>query len=498
VGQLFVEALLLSSLGAGLGLGIAHLALQEAKRELAGMDMIGFWVDYGLQPRSVSYAAALALIAAIIVGVLPGLKATGRRLSAHISRLGSGASARLGQTWTVLIVAQVAVAVAVLPTTMRVGFEQLRIISVRAAFPADEFLAAELALALPLRPGMDAETYRASVAARLGQLLPELERRLESEPAVAGVTMQGRRPLAKPLLVVENAPGPAPGGAHWIAGTGVASDYTELLGARVLAGRGLRPSDAGDAERNVVVNAAFVHDLLGDEPAIGRRVRFVAQPEPGQRPEELAPTPWLEIVGVVEDLVIGGSSDGSAYPATYYAVAPGQSQSATLLIRLRDGDTNTFAPRLRRVVASLDPALRLGAVGNLAGSFNTRLEATVVSALLLVLATVVLLSAAGIHALMSLTVTRRRREIGIRAALGARPARLLAGIFARAAWQLSLGGLVGSGLALALLDWEGKEGDVILPLVFVLTVMLLAGLVAAIPPARRGLRIQPLEALKEE
>jgi ABC-type antimicrobial peptide transport system permease subunit len=112
---------------------------------------------------------------------------------------------------------------------------------------------------------------------------------------------------------------------------------------------------------------------------------------------------------------------------------------------------------------------------------------------------VLLLSAAGIHALMSLTVTRRRREIGIRTALGADSSRLLANIFARAAWQLGLGGLVGSLLGAGLLLGSGaawREASISLGGVVML--LLTAGLAAAVGPARRGLRIRPMEALKEE
>ena len=103
---------------------------------------------------------------------------------------------------------------------------------------------------------------------------------------------------------------------------------------------------------------------------------------------------------------------------------------------------------------------------------------------------VVLLSAAGVHALMSVTVTRRRREIGVRAALGAQPQRLLMNVFSRAGAQLAFGALVGSALAAALLQGSGlglihNAGFVGV----VVGVMVLAGLIAATGPALRGLRI---------
>ena len=118
-------------------------------------------------------------------------------------------------------------------------------------------------------------------------------------------------------------------------------------------------------------------------------------------------------------------------------------------------------------------------------------------ALGLVTTSVLLLSAAGIYALMSFTVAQRTSEIGIRAALGARPRRILAGIFARTLRQLALGLLAGSLLSGVLVSLTGlglaRSAALLLSVV---AIMLAVGLLAALEPARRGLRIQPTEALR--
>jgi ABC-type antimicrobial peptide transport system permease subunit len=108
---------------------------------------------------------------------------------------------------------------------------------------------------------------------------------------------------------------------------------------------------------------------------------------------------------------------------------------------------------------------------------------------------VLLLSATGIHALMSFTVARRTREIGIRAALGASPGRIVAGIFSRAFLQIGTGVLAGSGLA-ALLGL-GSTREVLL-LLAADVIMLAVGLTASALPLRRALRIDPTEALRAE
>lgn len=92
---------------------------------------------------------------------------------------------------------------------------------------------------------MDGEAYRREAAARFGAQLPELERRLEAEPAVAGVIFEGGLPGRGSLIEVEGVPGPAESGVHDVSSTGVAPDYFALVGARVLTGRDFRDADAG-------------------------------------------------------------------------------------------------------------------------------------------------------------------------------------------------------------------------------------------------------------
>jgi putative ABC transport system permease protein len=118
----------------------------------------------------------------------------------------------------------------------------------------------------------------------------------------------------------------------------------------------------------------------------------------------------------------------------------------------------------------------------------------------LIMASVLLLSGAGIYALVSFTVSRRRKEIGIRTALGADPTRILRSVFARAAAQIVVGLLTGvvAIVALDLLSQGtllGGKQVFLLPAISVL--MLIAGLLAVIGPARRALRIQPVEALRD-
>jgi ABC-type antimicrobial peptide transport system permease subunit len=160
------------------------------------------------------------------------------------------------------------------------------------------------------------------------------------------------------------------------------------------------------------------------------------------------------------------------------------------------------AERLTAVVSGLDSQLRVGrprSFGEIYGphrfgdhTFGIMLSAAVVI--------VLLFSMAGIYTLTTFIVTQRRREIGVRSALGAPPRRLLAGIFGRAAVPLLIGAVAGCGVAIGLLSWLpiAEAGGVRIPGVVPGSagLMIVIGLVAVAGPARRAIHIDPTEALR--
>jgi ABC-type antimicrobial peptide transport system permease subunit len=169
---------------------------------------------------------------------------------------------------------------------------------------------------------------------------------------------------------------------------------------------------------------------------------------------------------------------------------------------MRGNEPPRFSSRLRDLALALDPTLRLRVV-TLSEMKRQQLIALRLMLLgsTLVIVTVLLLSAAGIYAMMSFTVSQRRKEIGIRAALGANAGQLLRSIFTKAALQLAAGVAVGTALAFMIdraSDGEmlGTFGRSLVPVTALLVTIV--GLFATMGPARRGLRIQPTEALRAE
>ena len=193
----------------------------------------------------------------------------------------------------------------------------------------------------------------------------------------------------------------------------------------------MMPRPESDA---VIVNRTFVRALLADEEPLGRRVRYADGPSQGR---------WYEIVGVSTDVPANDER-----PAMYHPLAPGQQNPVTLALRL-PLDRAGMADRLRALATRIDARLGVDEYRTLDETYaelRAQNEAAA-RALLIVTSSVLLLSAAGMYALMSFTVNQRRREIGIRAALGAQPGQLLAGVFRRAFAQVSIGAAAGMVLA---------------------------------------------------
>jgi ABC-type antimicrobial peptide transport system permease subunit len=174
-----------------------------------------------------------------------------------------------------------------------------------------------------------------------------------------------------------------------------------------------------------------------------------------------------------------------------------------MLLRVRASEAGQFTSELRRLVADVDPLLRLERVETIEAMVQQEYVETpvILGTIVGLSASILLLAIAGLYAMMSFTVARRHREIGIRIALGARPWRVLRVILFRATWQLGLG--VGVGLVFAsafdrVLGGETLGGQEAYLLPAVALLMAAAGILAAWAPAREGMRIQPSEALRAD
>jgi putative ABC transport system permease protein len=502
VGQLFIEALVLAGVAAALGLVLARVGLDQAHRIMqAEGARPPYWIDYGLPAAAVFYILVLAAVAAVIAGVLPALHATGRSMHSTLRALGGSTGAALGRTWTVLIVAQVAFAVAALPVAVMTAWHEVRSTITNPVFAAEQFLAASVSMDPEPPPGIDPAAHQRALGARAVGVQSDLVGRLEAESWVSDITLAMRPPGEEDTRRIELAGAPADG-APVVRNVGINQVDLDFFGAfdtPLLTGRSFTAADHDGASAAVIVNRAFVRHVLGEGDALGRRLRYVADNERGDRTE---PVRWYEIVGVVGDSHANALDPDLVAPVLYHPFVPAETTQVTLVVRIAGGTPAQHLGRLREIAAAVDPTVRLGAYPLVAVYEQQRLAFRLMAAALgLVVATVLLLSAAGIYALMSFTVSQRRKEIGIRAALGADAGRLLRSIFARAARQLAYG--VAAGVAIAILLDRLSDGELLgagsaILLTTMSALMIVVGLLASVGPARRGLRIQPTEALRDQ
>ena len=471
--QLFVEALVLSTLSAAAGLCVATIALERLGTIVTAAEQVPFWLAFDLSTPTVVYALLLASVAAAIVGVLPGLRVTGVRLDANLRALAGGPRLRLGVVWTVLIVAQVASATAILPASMYVVSEVIRMELSEPEFAAEQFVIAkvdrrhaELIDRIEAEPGVRAAAVSSAVPGYEGSWVIEFE-----DPAIQ------RLDNDKDVNIMD-----------------VDLSLFEVYDAPILAGRALSSADLGTTA--AIVNETFARELLPGISPLGQRF------SPVQRPGEPAVPKSLEVVGVVDDFPGFPNSPGSdGVPTMYRPASPEQLGISVLTVRFQGSVPADFVGRLRQIGVEVDAAVPLRDVEPLTGFYDrNRAVWRVISwAFGAIALSVLLLSAAGIYALMSFTVAQRTREIGIRTALGGNPRRILAGVFGRVMMQLGIGLAVGSVLASVMFTITNLTfaGGLML-LATVAAVILLAGGIAAIEPARRSLRIQATEALRVE
>jgi predicted permease len=493
VGQLFIEALVLSAAASAAGIGLARFGLAQGFAiYAAGNDALPYFLKLDMPWAVYVYVAILTVFAAVAAGVLPALHATGRRAQDTLKQASGTDGLRLGHVWTAMIIAQVAIAVTGLPAIIKITWDEIQRGLTRANYSEASFLAATISADSDAPAGMAASVYERESVLRFEKLKTDLLASLEAEPAVDDVTVASTVPGGEPRARIA-----IDGAVSFYSNTIevrfnlVATDFFDAFGARVIAGRALRDSDNTGSTQGVVVNRAFANQLLGGANAVGRRVHSV---EAGRR------TAQFEIVGVVTDLGTNTIAPELIDPVMYHPLP--SSTRATAMIRMRGNDPSQFSSRLRDLTSALDPTLRLRIVtfSEMKRQQMAGLRLMVLGSSLVIL-TALLLSAAGIYAMMSFTVSQRRKEIGIRAALGANAGQLLRSIFTKAALQLAAGVAVGIVLALMIdraSDGEmlGLFGRALLPVTAV--AMTIVGLFATIGPARRGLRVQPTEALRAE
>ena len=478
VSQIFSEVLLLGVVAAVIGLTASQAVLIWFRATMTDMP---FWVDFNASPRTILFVVGATLLSAAVGGVVPALKATRRDMAATLAAGARGTSGAFGWASGVMIAVQVALSIALLNGALLMARGVAGYMSPTLPVQAAEVLTA--------RVWTEASTP-AAVTDALGAL-----------PGVIAAGASSSLPgLSPPAVMTEVQPvgDEVPMTARPAPIVSVRGRFFESLGATERAGRLFGPADFADNAAPVaIVNEPFVRKFLGGRNPIGRRLRAL-NPEGGTAPE-----PWREIVGVVPEL--GLSAGDETMAAGYYV--PMNAEEEVFEVALRtSGDSRRLAGPLRRALTAVDPTIQIRDVVPLpeVGKEDRAVFAGIGTALAALGGMALLLSVIGTYAILSLTVTRRTREIGIRSALGATPSRILRTLMGKTALPPALGAVAGIALGQGLVAARGifafrlpeSSGPWSLPLLGAL--MIAAGLLSAWVPARRALRIAPADALRAE
>ena len=490
--QLLTESLLLSGVGAALGVLVAAVARRAVVAQLP-LSSGRVFLDVGLDWRMLAFTAAVAVSTALLFGTVPAFRAARAAPVDAMKEQGRGTSRRAGVAGA-LVVAQVALSLVLLVgaglflrsfaslASRDLGFERGRALLVgvdarragidSAALGATWERVREVALAVP-------GVSRAGLAA----VTP-----VSGDTRNFPVDFPGRPPLPeRERIVMMNVVSPG-----WLG----------AIGTPLVAGRDFDARDRAGAPRAVIVNRAFVAKYFGGESPLGRVITEVplTVPRPGSAP----PAP-LEIVGVVGDAVYESPREAPP-PTMYWPLAQERRapSGATLTVRAEPGVAPAALARsVGRAVLAAYPSVTVTF-----RPFDEVVDASLAQERLLATlsgffgALALLLAALGLYGVTAYAVGRRRVELGIRMALGTTPAGVVRLVLGRTARLVAAGVLVGAAASWWAARFVGSLLYGLAPhdattAAGAAAVLVAVGAVAGWVPARRAGRIDPVRALRD-
>ena len=487
--QLMTESLVLSCVGGILGATMA-VWIAGALTPLIPDSMRDVVPAVQIDPQLLAFALTISVLSGLAFGSYPAWNASRIDFS-EVMKAGAAGSTRSGmRPLQLLVIAEVAVSVVLLVggglllrdlerrLSAETGMDTERAVTVSIGFPEARYAANDTRV----------------------EFMRALQDQLSAEPGVEAAGMSTIIPFGSSnTLATVQAEGSVFDSASSANHRLVTSGYFDALGIPLVRGRRIAPSDVAGSLPVAVISESMANRFWPGEDPIGRRVRQTSSEG----------TPWVTVVGVVGDVQ---ERDGLA-ETWYLPYAQGAQFMAVSFSTLRivvvargaSGDPAPVIQSLRRVIRRLDPTLPIFDVATLrdlhSAEYGTaRLGASISGAFA---GLGLLLAAIGIYGVISYATGRRRREIGVRMALGARSEDVLRDVLTRGGSLVAIGLAIGVVIALAsarLVSSLLSEVPPHDPITFIGVAVVLGsvGLLAAYLPARRAARIDPMQALREE
>ena len=485
VRQLLVEAMLLAVGGGVLGtlvsVWVARLFLVLSPTDLQQL------AHPGIDARVLLFAAGLTIVTGVLFGIAPARRLAGGDVNAVLSEAGrSAVGGRSEALRAALVVTQVSFAVAVLAASTLLVRSLVQVLRNDAGFVRHSLLTMDIPLPLSRYP----------IAQKQSEFFERALARVQTVPGVAAAALVENPPFTpapERFIQIEDRPVEKLGQLPMATTRFASPEYLRATGVPLRMGRWLNDSDRRGTPGVAVADQLFVNAHWPGENPIGRHIRIGGG----------STGPWITIVGVV-GVTRQYGLDADPRPALYLSYLQDTRSKMALVVR-SSGDPLSLAGGIRDAIRGVDPDQPVANVKTIdellaksvaARSFPTILLGTFAGSALL-------LAALGIFGLLSWSVARRTREIGLRMALGATGGNVVWLVAGRAMFLVAVGLAVGCAGALAVtrvlksLLYQVSTSD---PWAFaaVVLTMCVAGLAASAIPAWRAVRVDPAVALRSE
>jgi predicted permease len=495
---LLIESVMLGLMGGALGVGVAYAGLRLLVA--IGPANLPRLNEISVDPSTFGFALALSVLSGLVLGLLPAFKYAGPRISAALQSAGRtvSVSRERQRARNILVVAQVAIAMVLLVSAGLIIRTAQALRTIEPGFTGAEHL----------------QTVRITIPA---PLIPEPELVIRTQndladklAAIPGVTSVGFASQAPMETGQPNWDNVFPEGKTYPGDVAplrrfenVSPGFLHAMGTRLIAGREFIWTDIYGLRPMVMVSENLAREFWGTpSAAVGKRLR------------EASFTPWLEVIGVVQDVRQNGIQE-NAPEIVYWPVmmrnqfapnsAPVIARSVTFVIRSERAGTESFLTQVRQTVWSVNGSLPLAAVRTMREIYDESLATASFAMVMLGIAgaMAMILGLIGIYGVVSYAVSQRTREIGIRVALGAEPGALRR-LFMRFGLALAGAGTVIGLAAAAALTRLMKSLlfgiSPVDPLTYtaVPLVLVAATLLASYLPARRAAAVDPVETLRAE
>jgi putative ABC transport system permease protein len=489
VRQLLIESVMLSIAGGAIGFLLAIWGIRMFDATISAQGKPAS-IDFTMDLRALLYLAAITLSTGLVFGLAPALRLSKLDVNTALKDGGRGASGggRGKYLSGLLVVIEMTLAVVLLAGA------GLMIRSFMNAYRAD--LGINTTHILTMSLDLPKASYQRPD--QLRAFYDRLKIRLDSTPGVEVSTVTTNIPLSGSWSFsceIEGEPQPDARRRPNVDAILTTPDYFRVMGDQILAGRDFTAADGTPASLTVIVNRQFAQSFWHDENVLGKRLRFYKT--------DIA-EPWLTVVGVVPDISQDNQSRAKRSPLIYLPFRFEVSYDPFVAART-SVPPSTLKEVFRREVAAIDdnlPVLNLRTMEEQLERRNWPYR--VFGSMFAIFAAIALaLASVGLYAVMAHSVSQRTQEIGVRIALGARDRNILRLVFSEGMSQLAIGLVLGLAAALAvtkilktlLVDVSPSD-----PLTFVSVALVLsaaAGLGCLIP-ARRAMRVDPVEALRHD